>query len=409
MKKYKGYLALAIVVLAIGLAWLISAFTPSPQKKAAAPSSPLVLVMPVEMAQQNLIIKSLGTVKAIQTVDLKARVSGTVVTLNEAFQPGNFVQKGTVLANLDPIDYRLDVQKKESELEKAKADLALEMGQQIVAQTEIEQLKESLPQLGKALEGKSAHLAKREPQLAMAKAQVKSAQADLDTAKIMLERTAVKAPFNALITTRNISLGSEITTTENLSTLVNTDAYWVETAVPIDRLHFLQNYEGKGPIPAEIVLSSGFIRQGFVSQIGGVLESSSRMGQVFVTVENPLLLHAEKSQKSENTQTTDLAPMLLGDHVQVNIDLGTKKDLVALPRLALRDNDTVWLVKDMKLSIQPVDILWRDTDTVYVQGGLKEGDLVVTSALATPIHGMSVRIPKEAGKKEEQRTQKTAS
>ena len=68
-------------------------------------------------------------------------------------------------------------------------------------------------------------------------------------------------------------------------------------------------------------------------------------------------------------------------------------DVVTLPRSALHDGNTVWLVtSENTLSIREVTPVWRDEDSIVVQEGLTQGDRLITSALPAPIDGMPLRM-----------------
>ncbi len=375
---------LLVILFSSAVAWYWVATKPQPQLGQPVPTSPVVMASPVHTGEADVVVRVLGTVKPVQEVHLRPRVTGTIVELNEDLQPGGHVHEEEVLLRLDPTDYELEVRRKQSAVDKAKAELALEMGQQTVARAELEQLQRNLPGLKQSpLSPQSAALARREPHLAQVKANLAAAEADLDTAKVNLERTLIKAPFNALVTERSVSLGSQAGTADVLATLVNTDEYWVEATVPLDRLGAIRAAAGR-ILPVSVRLSSGETRQGVVQRATGTLDSASRMGQVLVVVPDPLGLKADSG---------NVAPLVLGDQVQVEIRLGKQEDVIVLPRAALRSGSKVWVADNGRLDIRPVDILWRDTDVVYVRSGLTDGELVVTSDLAAPIQGMSIRLP----------------
>ena len=86
------------------------------------------------------------------------------------------------------------------------------------------------------------------------------------------------------------------------------------------------------------------------------------------------------------------APILLGEYVRLEIEGTRLENVIRLPRAALRENDTVWTVRNATLAIRPATVAWRDTDTVLISGGLESGDTVVTSELASPIDGMPVSL-----------------
>ena len=82
--------------------------------KAAAAPVP-VNVAPVLRQDVPIILTGLGTVQAYNTVTLKTRVDGQIMTVN--FKEGQDVRKGQLLAVIDPRPY-------EVALETAKANMA---------------------------------------------------------------------------------------------------------------------------------------------------------------------------------------------------------------------------------------------------------------------------------------------
>lgn len=380
-------LPVAVIVIALSTAWLMYASRPQPVRAQPAPTSPIVLAEPVREGEAAITIRALGTVRPVQEVKIRPRVTGMVVFLSPQLHPGGLLAAGEVLLRLDPTDYELEVRRRESALAKAKADLELEMGQQKVARAELEQLKRTLPELpGISKELGNSPLARREPQLAQARAAVAAAEAELATARVNLDRTTITAPFNALVVARDVSLGSQAGLSDVLATLVDTDAYWVEATVPLDRLAYLRDTRADD-LPVTIEMSGGAQRTGVSERVTGRLDPASRMGQVLVRVDDPLALAV---------QDAPLTPLSLNDQVHIAIALGTRPGVIILPRAALRGGDAVWVAADGTLDIRKVSILWRDNDAVYVSAGLAPGDLVITSDLAAPMQGMPVRLPAAA-------------
>lgn len=67
-------------------------------------------------------------------------------------------------------------------------------------------------------------------------------------------------------------------------------------------------------------------------------------------------------------------------------------DVIAVPRGALRDNDTVWIAdSENRLHIRSVDIIRRERDEILVQAGLQAGEQVVLTGLTGAAEGMLLR------------------
>ena len=84
--------------------------------------------------------------------------------------------------------------------------------------------------------------------------------------------------------------------------------------------------------------------------------------------------------------------MILGAYVRVEIEGKELSDIVLVDRQFLRDGKRVWVMTpDGKLDMRAVEIVWGDSECVCVAAGLEDGDLLITSNLAAPVQGMSVR------------------
>jgi hypothetical protein len=75
----------------------------------------------------------------------------------------------------------------------------------------------------------------------------------------------------------------------------------------------------------------------------------------------------------------------------VDIDGRELKDVYKIPRTALRDNSKIWITgDDGLLKIREVITVWRSPEYVLLKDGLKEGEWLIVSDLASPVEGMTV-------------------
>jgi RND family efflux transporter MFP subunit len=371
-----------VVILALGLAVFVYFKASAPQAQRGKPRQkdpPLVKVMTVQKTDAAPIITAMGTVVPFRQIILRPRVSGEIVKVSQAFVPGGMVTKGEEIVQLDPRDYRIALKKKTSALDKARADLALEKGNQQAAREELRMFQKSASQ-----QVEDMSLALRQPQRNKAEAEVDSAQAELDQARLDLSRTTLKAPFNALIAGRKVNLGSEVNVGEELATLVDTDTYWVKVQVPIDRLSYLKFDPDTGSL-AKVVSQTGNGQwTGRAVRITGQVDEKALMAVVIVAVSDPLGLKESTPIKSR---------LLLNDYVQVDFQGRLLKDIVRLPRKALRADNTIWLASNGTLDMREVGLAWKDRQSAFISSGLQEEELVIVSDMGSPIKGMAVTLP----------------
>ncbi len=328
-------------------------------------------------------VRVMGTIMPERQTTLKAKVAGEVVDISPKFVQGGRMTKGETLLQLDDSDYKIDVQKARSLLDKALSDLDIEKGSQLIAREELKLINEVSPS-----KLNSTDLALRKPQLIKVQAEVKSARADLERAKLNLSRTKVVVPFNCLVLEKHVNEGSLVTIQGTLATLVDIDAYSVEAQVPPDRLAALTIDEKNG---SKAIIHSQYSKhtwQGKVVRTTGQMTSKSRMAGVIILVPDPLGLKLD----GDNPQ------LFLGDHVDIKIMGQNIENVFSIPRAILRDGNTMWVYNSGVLEIKEVRIAWKEDSVVYIKSGINAGDMVITSDLPAPVKGMSLQLPVKDGK-----------
>lgn len=325
-------------------------------------------------------IVAMGTVRPAQEVMLNPRVTGMVIEKAENFNPGGFVKKGEVLLRIDPADFENTLKQRESDLRRATADLELEMGRQNVARQGAELLNEEL-------NDESESLVLRQPQLTTVRADVEAAKAMVEQAKLDLDRTEIKAPFDAHVLSREVSVGSQVSPSSTLGRLVGIDEYWIESTVPlsvINRLSFSETGPDTTGSEVEIFNPSaweaGQERMGSLFQLVGALAEETRLARVLVSVKNPL-----------SRNDPDSPPLIIGTFVETHLKTKEIPDVIRLDRGYVHKGNTVWLMTDGKLEIRNVKVAFSDAKYSYIENGLDPGEIVVTSNLSTVVDGIELR------------------
>jgi len=256
------------------------------------------------------------------------------------------------------------------------------MGRQYVAKQDYLALEETLSQ-GKEM------LVLRQPQLRTVQARIDSARAALNQAELDLERTHIRAPFDAHILSRHVNLGSQVSVGDNLGRLIGLNTYWIEVTVPVSKLRWLsfahdaQRTGSKVRIRNRSAWPEGVYRHGSLYKLVGALEEQTRMARVLVTVDDPLARGKDNGHKPA---------LIIGSFVQALIQTREVKEVIRLERRYIRKNDTVWIMKNDQLDIREVDIVFRNADYAYIQSGLQESEQVVTTNLTTVVQGAKLHL-----------------
>jgi RND family efflux transporter MFP subunit len=376
----KLLLPFVVIILAAVVVTYLMSTTTRAQRSKPARQARLVEVVDVAPRDSRLTIEAWGTVLAARQVTLQSQVAGEVQHTSVAFEPGARVAAGELLLQIDPMDYQLAIRQRRADLTKAKAELALEEGKGKVAVQEFALLsRETEPSQAQR------RLMLREPQRETARATVAAAEAALAAAELDLARTRIEAPFNAMILEREVNIGTRVSNGASLVTLIDTDTFWVELALPAAALRWLKLPAGSETgavvrLYQERIWGEGHYREGRIIRVRGDLDQKGRMARLLVAVDDPLALADGE------------LPLLLGAFIRAEIAGSELRDALSLDRAWLRDNNTLWVMdRDHKLAIRSPPLVYSGVNEVYVHDGLEAGDRIITSELAVAVEGMPLR------------------
>lgn len=352
----------------------------------------LVDVVTTEKGTYAPTIVATGTVQPVEDVILSPLVPGQIVRRDPAFIPGGFVQKGEVLLQIDPSDYRNTLELRKSELLQSETALATEMGRQQIAEQDLELINNDSLFGDNPLSDNETQLVLRQPQLNAVKANIEAARASMNQAQLNLDRTTIRAPFDAHILSQNVTVGSQVSQGDDLGRIVGTDSYWVLATVPVSRLQWLkfpESEEEKGSmvrIENPSAWPSGAHREGYLDRQIGALDNQTRLARVLVRVDDPL---------ATSDELQGAPKLMIGTFVEVNIQADSIPNVVRLDRDLIRSNQTAWVMKDNLLEIRELDIILTDNQHAYIKSGLEDGDKVVSTNLSTVTNGVELRTRSE--------------
>lgn len=378
----KWILPLLILLLAAAATLFIVKMRKPPAKVAQTERGVLVEVMELTSATAQARVDATGTVEPKQKISLVAEVSGILTWASPRFVEGGFFRKGDKLLEIDPRDYRLAVERAQADLARAETGLQTEEEQTKIARREWERLE--LQE-----KGSPSPLVLRQPQLKSEKANLAAAAAGLQQARLNLERTLIRAPFNARLSSKKVDQGEYIRSGNQLGTLAGTDRAEIVVPLPVEELRWLNIPEaGSDEMGSTCVIRAQLGDQeqtwnGRITRALGEVDSKSRMTRIAVEVIDPYAL-----------ETTNASSPKLpnGLFVRLEISGSLLEHIVTIPRSALREDDSVWLAgSDGRLEIRPVHVLRRQGESLLIDTGLQTGDRLVLTSLSGAASGMQLR------------------
>jgi RND family efflux transporter MFP subunit len=385
----RAVLPILIVVGCVLIARYLIATKPQPAKF-DVPATPIrVEAQTLQPRDYKVSLASRGTVQPRIESTFLPEVPGRIIEVSPSFYEGAFFEEGEVLVTLDPLDYRAAVTVAEGNVASAQAELLEE-------EARASQAEENWRKLGK--DTAPSDLVLRKPQLARAKASVAAAAAQLEKARRDLERSRIRAPYTGRILTKDVDIGHYVTSGTRLATAYAVD--FVEVRLPLSsrQLAFVSLPEkrrgGKEPAPTELpaVTLTGEAAghqhtwQGRVIRVEGALDSLTRQLFVVAQVDDPYA-----------PSPAGRPPLKIGLFVDARIEGVTLRDVLVLPRHAVRADNEIILIDPATNTIVPTTIepLFTDDEHVVIAGGgheaaVQPGAILCLTPITFPAAGAPV-------------------
>lgn len=320
-----------------------------------------------------------GHLQALQTVELRARVKGILKTVKPAFQPGLKITKGTALFEINDTPYLAAFQAAESNLAKAKADLAI---------AEIT-LKRRLD-AGEAISEIQKDTARAD--VAAAAALVKSAEASVLDAKETLSWCKISAPITGRISELQVDQFNLVGNNEAtlLCTIVEDDKlrvyFDIDERMAISFLRTRKAVESKQRPPYMITLTladgTAYDHPAEIDYADNRLDAQTGTIRVRALVPNP---------------NQDLAD---GLYVKVKVPSpNPSKDSILIPAIAIQQDlgghYTLVVGKDNKVLRKNINLGDRVGRLRIIKSGLSGKEKIIVSGIQRVREGMTV-APTEA-------------
>lgn len=277
-------LPLATLVLATGIVVAFGDAMHGDQGEAAArlPPAPEVSVAQVLSKPVRAWDEFTGRVAAVETVELRPRVSGYVERV--AYEEGQEVRKGDLLFLIDQRPYRAELARAEAGLAQARSEAALARTQDERAQT-----------LADAHAVSQEEVDARRAAVAQTSAAVRAAEAAVTNARLNLQFTEVRAPIDgragrALVTVGNLAQ-SDAT---SLTTLVSLDP--VHVYFEADEQAYLrynelarrgEREESRNPVRIGLANEDGYPHAGTVDFVDNQVDPNTGTIRARAVVRNP--------------------------------------------------------------------------------------------------------------------------
>ena len=226
------------------------------------------------------------------------------------------------------------------------------------------------------------------PYLAEAEANIEQAMAEVERARVKLEKTRIKAPYNGIISRKNVDIGQFVSAGIPLAETFAVD--FVEIRLPLSDqdLSKMSDSDFTDALRGKKVSLLGFANgrssswDGQAERFERVVEQTNRSQYLVVRVGNPYDLRDSNSRAN---------PLLVGTFVTADFVGRELPNVFKLPRSGLIQGDRAAVVANSQLKLVDVELMYAD-DNYYYVSGLDENSEIVTSSLGIPVDGMLVEV-----------------
>ncbi|VVP29451.1 efflux RND transporter periplasmic adaptor subunit [Pseudomonas fluorescens] len=325
-----------------------------------------VLSVTVKALNEESLGRFAGSIQARYESNTGFRVGGRIASRN--VDVGAEVQKGTLLATLDPSD-------QQNQLRSAQGDLARIRAQLINAQANARR-QQALFDRGV---GAQAQLDVANTDLKTTQASLDQARAAVSQSKDQLSYTELRSDHKAVVTAWNAEAGQVVTAGQQVVTLAQPD---IKEAV-IDLPDTLVDQ-----LPSDVVFS-----------VAAQLDPSINTTAIIREIE-PQAQSATRTRRARLTLSDTPDGFRLGTAISVTLSSAIKPR-IELPVTALQEADgktRIWVIDTQTKTVNPrdVSVVSRGDNSVVLAGGVQNGERVVSAGVNSLKPGQSVKLDEDS-------------
>jgi len=341
-----------------------------------APPPPKVTVAPPQQRTITRYIEATGNTAAVNSADLVARVPGFIQEIN--YQDGAVVKTDALLFTIEPEPYKLKLDQAKAAEDGARATLKQ-------AQATFERQAELVPRQAASQANYDQALATRDA----SRSNLTQAEANSRLAALNLDYAHVSAPFDGVVTARQVSVGQYVGASGSptlLASIIQIDPIYVSFSVSErDVLRVRAEMVRRGltredlkKIPVEVSLESenGYPHRGTLDYTSPSVNQSTGTLTVRGILANPNRV------------------LLPGYFVRVRIPFGEPQSALLVPEQAIGSDQggryVLVVDRDNTVAQRRVAIGPKENDARIIESGLDAQDRVVVAGTLRAIPGQKV-------------------
>jgi RND family efflux transporter MFP subunit len=345
--------ALVVIALVVIVGWFL---TRPAVAKVSAPTAIPVRVVSVVKEDVPRYVSGIGSVLSLHSVIVRPQVDGILTKL--LVKEGQQVKTGDLLATIDDRSIR-------ATLAQAQAQLAQSQAQLDVAQLDLKRYR--LLTTDNSISKQTFDQAQALVHQLSATAQ--GNLASINASQVQLSYTQIRSPVTGRVGIRNVDEGNflRVSDTDGLFSVTQIDPVSVEFSLPQQMLPTLQQLV-HGSTPAVV---NAYIGDG---------ENGTLLGQGTLTlIDNQVAANTGTIRAKAEFKNPD-EKLWPGQLVTIRIQTAVDRDALKVPPQVVQrgiDNHFAYRVKDGKVEVIPVEVLYQDSNLTLIKGP-QAGDVLVS-------------------------------
>ncbi len=349
---------------------------PQAQPGGAQPSGPAPVLVTVAEARRGdfpVILQGLGEVQAFNTVTVRARVDGQIDKI--AFQEGQMVQKGDLLAEIDPRPFQATLEAAKAKKQQDEANLT---------NAKLDQARYAL--LAKQSFATQQQLDTQNSMVNQLTAAIAADAATIDAAAVQLSYTKIVAPISGRLGYRLADQGNLVSASQQTAivSIAQLEPIAVVFTQPQDHVDEINAKLKEGPLKTMVLNPAGE-----TIATGKLVVSDNRVDPLSGTIK----LKAEFDNKDH--------ALWPGLAVTVGLQVGVDKNAILVPAEAVQRGQKglyVYVIdNDNRAQVRQVKVPDQNTTEAVIADGVKDGEKVVTSGVFMLEPGAPVTIQPARG------------
>lgn len=328
-----------------------------------------VVVSPVEKKALPIVIEAVGTVQAIASIQIKARLDSQIVKVH--VEEGALVKEGDLLFELDSRVLKAQLGQIEAQVRKDQAQVAQ-------AKRDLQRSEDLLARNAGTVVNRDTALTS----LKAAEAQLEADEAQRASMLTSLSYTEIRAPVSGRIGSISSKAGTIVRTGDNsatsaLATINQIDPIYVSFAMPQVYLPDLRAAMRKGPVTVNAIVNDDIKQPGAMAFIENTVDANT----------GTVTAKARIANANEG-----LWP---GQFVKAEVVLGVETDAIAVPSAAVQlgpKGPFVFVIKDNVAELRQIEVKRTQSGDTVVGKGLAAGESIAVDGQLRLVNGAAVVV-----------------